>query len=79
FASFQYKVTSKKLTRVKYYLDHMNNGTIGELTEEERAEMEALQTELCFKPKAQPVCAVENNAETESVSENLDSDNTDNE
>ena len=79
FASFQYKVTSKKLTRVKYYLDHMHNGTIGELTEEERAEMEALQTELCFKPKAQPVCAVENNAETESVSENLDSDNTDNE
>lgn len=55
FASFQYKVTSQKLKRVKYYLDHMHNGTLDELTDEERAEMEKLQTELCFKVTTQPV------------------------
>lgn len=57
FASFQYKVTSKKLKRVKYYLDHMHNGTLDELTDEERAEMEKLQTELCFKVTTQPVAS----------------------
>ncbi len=66
FASFQYKVTSKKLKRVKYYLDHMHNGTLDELTDEERAEMEKLQTELCFKVTTQPVAsAVSASDETE--------------
>ena len=48
FASFQYKVTTKKLTRVKYYLDHMHNGTLDQLTEEEKAEMEKLCKELVY-------------------------------
>lgn len=52
--SFMYKITSKKLIRVKYFLDHMHNGTLDQLTDEERAEMQALQTELCFTPKVQP-------------------------
>ncbi len=48
FASFQYKITTKKLTRVKYYLDHMHNGTLDQLTEEEKAEMEKLCKELVY-------------------------------
>lgn len=68
FASFQYKVTSQKLKRVKYYLDHMHNGTLDELTDEEREEMEKLQTELCFKVTTQPVVsAVSTSEETEFV------------
>jgi len=66
--SFQYKITSKKLARVKYYLDHMHNGTLDQLTDEERAEMEALQTELCFKAKVQPVRS--NVSVTEEIEEN---------
>ena len=48
FASFQYKITTKKLIRVKYYLDHMHNGTLDQLTEEEKAEMEKLCKELVY-------------------------------
>lgn len=48
FASFQYKITTKKLTRVKYYLDHMHNGTLDQLTDEEKAEMEKLCKELVY-------------------------------
>lgn len=82
FASFQYKVTSKKLKRVKYYLDHMHNGTLDELTDEERAEMEKLQTELCFKVTTQPVAsAVSASDETEfaEFTEEIVEDETDDE
>ncbi len=48
FASFQYKITTKKLTRVKYYLDHMHNDTLDQLTDEEKAEMEKLCKELVY-------------------------------
>lgn len=48
FASFQYKVTSKKLIRIKYFLDHMHNGTLDALTDEEKEEMAKLQKELAF-------------------------------
>ena len=44
----------------------MHNGTLDELTDEERAEMEKLQTELCFKVTTQPVAsAVSASDETE--------------
>ncbi len=48
-AALRYKVTSKKLIRIKYFLDHMHAGTLDTLTEEEVEEMTKLQTELCFK------------------------------
>lgn len=76
FASFQYKVTSQKLKRVKYYLDHMHNGTLDELTDEERAEMEKLQTELCFKVNTQPVVsAVSDETEVAESTEGTDDEN----
>ena len=46
WASFRYKVTNQKLTRVKYFLDHMHNGTLDQLSEEEQKEKEALIDEL---------------------------------
>ncbi len=48
FASFQYKVTSKKLVRVKYFIDHIHNGTVDQLSDEEKDEMEKLGKELVF-------------------------------
>lgn len=48
FASFQYKITTKKLVKVKYYLDHMHNGTVDQLTDEEKAEMEKLGKDLVY-------------------------------
>ena len=51
FASFRYKITSKKLVRIKYYLDHMHNGTLDQLTEEEQAEMKKLCDELVYTDK----------------------------
>lgn len=48
FASFQYKVTSKKLVRVKYFIDHIHNGTVDQLSDEEKEEMEKLGKELVF-------------------------------
>ncbi|MBR1746919.1 MAG: MFS transporter [Clostridia bacterium] len=48
FASFRYKITTKKLIRVKYFLDHQHNGTVDQLTDEEKEEMEKLAKELCY-------------------------------
>lgn len=48
FASFKYKITTKKLVKVKYYLDHMHKGTVDQLTDEEKAEMEKLGKELVY-------------------------------
>lgn len=47
-ASLKYKITNKKLVRVKYFLDHMHNGTLDQLTDEERKEMEKMGKDLVF-------------------------------
>ena len=44
YASFKYKITNKKLTRVRYFIEARKNGTV--LTEEEEAERTALVHEL---------------------------------
>ena len=41
-----YKITDKKLARVRYYLDVQRAGNNDTLTEEEQAEREALLNEL---------------------------------
>lgn len=47
FASFRYKVTSKKLERMRFFIDARKNGT--ELTPEESEEREAMIAELYGK------------------------------
>ncbi len=47
WASFNYKVTNKKLTRVRYFIEARKNGTV--LSEEEEAERTALVHELYGK------------------------------
>jgi len=47
FASFRYKVTSKKLTRMRYFIEARKTGA--ELTSEEEAEREKLVAELYGK------------------------------
>ena len=44
FASFKFRITNKKLTRVRYFIEARKNGTV--LTEEEEAERTALVHEL---------------------------------
>ena len=44
YASFKYKITNKKLTRVRYFIEARKNGTV--LTEEEETERTALVHEL---------------------------------
>ena len=44
YASFRYKITNKKLTRVRYYIEARKSGTV--LSEEEEAERTALVHEL---------------------------------
>lgn len=46
WASLQYKVTDKKLMRIKYFLEKQRSGENGTLSEEEKAEREALIKEL---------------------------------
>lgn len=46
WASLKYKVTDKKLTRIKYFLEIQRAGENDTLTEEEKAEKEALLKEL---------------------------------
>ncbi len=46
WASLQYKVTDKKLTRIKYFLEKQRAGENDSLSEEEKAEKEALLKEL---------------------------------
>ena len=46
WASLQYKVTDKKLTRIKYFLEKQRAGENDTLTDEEKAEREALLKEL---------------------------------
>ncbi len=47
WASFNYKITNKKLTRVRYFIEARKNGTV--LSEEEEAERTALVHELYGK------------------------------
>lgn len=42
FASFRYKVTNKDLERVRYFLDAQHNNALESLTDEEKAERQAL-------------------------------------
>ncbi len=46
WASLKYKVTDQKLTRIKYYLEKQRAGENDTLTDEEKAEKEALIKEL---------------------------------
>lgn len=46
WASFQYKVTDKKLMRIKYFLEKQRAGENDTLTDEEKAERETLLKEL---------------------------------
>ncbi|MFA6866645.1 MAG: MFS transporter [Clostridia bacterium] len=46
-ASFKYKVTNKKLTRIRYFIEKRKAGLLDEMTEEEKSEREALIKELC--------------------------------
>lgn len=47
FASFRYKITSKKLERIRFFIDARKNGTA--LTDEEETERTALTSELYGK------------------------------
>ena len=46
WASLKYKVTDKKLTRIKYFLEKQRAGENDTLTDEEKAEKDALIKEL---------------------------------
>ena len=46
WASLKYKVTDKKLTRIKYFLEKQRAGENDMLTDEEKAEKDALIKEL---------------------------------
>lgn len=46
FASFQFKLTNKKLTRVRYFIEAVKERGVDGLTEEESAERQALIDEL---------------------------------
>ena len=46
WASLKYKINDQKLTRIKYYLEKQRAGENDTLTEEEKAERQALLEEL---------------------------------
>jgi hypothetical protein len=46
FASFRYKVNSKKLERIRYFLECQRADKLDQLSEEERQERKALIKEL---------------------------------
>lgn len=46
FASFQYKVDNRKLTRVRYFIDRKNSGTLSSMTQSEKDERLELVMEL---------------------------------
>jgi Na+/melibiose symporter-like transporter len=46
-ASMKYKVTDKKLTRIRYFADVKREGNFEALSEEEKNEYERLVKELC--------------------------------
>ena len=49
FASFRYKVTNKKLARIKYFNEVIENGGYDTLTQEEKLERIQLINQLAFK------------------------------
>ena len=49
FASFRYKVTNKKLARIKYFNEVIENGCYDTLTQEEKLERIQLINQLAFK------------------------------
>ena len=51
FASFKFKVTNKKLTRMRYFMDLNRAGQLDTITEEEAAERDQMIAELYGKVK----------------------------
>jgi Na+/melibiose symporter-like transporter len=49
FSSFKFRVTNKKLERMRYFMDLNREGKLADITEEEKAEREALIHELYGK------------------------------
>jgi len=47
FASVKYKVTDKKLSRIRYFIEKRREAGLESFTEEEMAEYNKLQKELC--------------------------------
>ena len=75
FASFKFRITNKKLTRVRYFIEARKNGTV--LTEEEEAERTALVHELygASDPGGYlPVSADEEGEPAEDAAEGLSED-----
>ena len=46
FSSLKYKVTDKKLARMRYFIEKVKKGGLESLTEDERIEREAMVKEL---------------------------------
>jgi len=84
-SSFKFRVNNKKLERMRYFIDLNREGKLGDITEEEKAERDALVKELYgnkavthiyTKEEAEAIKRAEEEANVESVKdENIETSN----
>ena len=79
FSSFKFKVNNKKLERMRYFIDLNREGKLGDITEEEKAERDALIKELYGNNVTTRIYTKEEVEEMKRLQEEMRGEETDNE
>ena len=79
FSSFKFKVNNKKLERMRYFIDLNREGKLGDITEEEKAERDALVKELYGNNVTTHIYTKEEVEEMKRLQEEMQGEETDDE